>query len=121
MNSCMLVELKDLQLFGRHGWHADEALTGNEFIVNITLAFAPPENVITSIEDTINYAAVYQLAKTEFAQPQQLLETCAMRMAESIYKHFPQLTCIEISIYKMAAPIANFKGRVGITYKRSFK
>lgn len=120
MQQQLTIELKDLQLFGRHGWHAEEASTGNTFIVNIAVDFMPRVPVVTDIDETINYATIYNLAKEIFKQPQALLETCAMLMAESIQRHFPQVTGIAISIYKMAAPIANFSGTVGITYKKTF-
>jgi dihydroneopterin aldolase len=120
MQSLLYIELKDLQLFGQHGWHAEEALTGNTFTVNIRVQYLPQVAVIRNIDQTINYATIYHLAKTEFAKPQALLETVAMLICERIYGHFPQVKGIWISIYKMAAPIPNFSGTVGITYEKEF-
>lgn len=120
MKTGMCIELKDLQLFGNHGWHTQEALTGNEFKVHISAYFIPQVDVITSIDETVSYATIYQIAKEEFNTPRQLLETCAMQMGEQIHQHFPQLESIQISIYKMSAPIPNFSGSVGITYRKDF-
>ena len=120
MQSRMYIELKDLQLFGYHGWHAEEAATGNTFIVNIRVQYQPQVDVITNIDQTLNYATIYNLVKAEFAKPQALLETCAMQISERVFSHFPQIRHIAISIYKMAAPIPNFSGTVGITYEKDF-
>ena len=116
----MYIELKDLQLYGQHGWHAQEALTGNEFLLNITVHFVPLVAVIKAIEETISYADIYSIAKEEFKVPQQLLETSAMQIAEKLHQHFPQITGVQISIYKLTAPIPNFTGKVGITYHKVF-
>ena len=114
----MYIELKDLQLFGYHGWHAEETITGNTFTVNIRVHYVPLVTVITDIEQTISYATIYQIAKTEFANRQALLETCAMQIGERIFEHFPQVKSLSITIYKVAAPIPNFSGTVGITYEK---
>lgn len=120
MQSYMYIELKDLQLFGFHGWHAEERKTGNTFTVNISVQYVPQVDVISAIEQTISYATIYNLAKAEFSQPQALLETVAMQISERVYSHFPQIRHIAVSIYKMAAPIPNFTGTVGITYEKEF-
>ena len=117
----MNIELKALRFYAQHGWHEDEALTGNEFEVSITASFTPQDAVITAIDQTISYVDIYQLAKETFSVREKLLESCAMKMAENIYKQFPQLTAITISITKLTAPITNFRGTVGITYSRSYQ
>ena len=116
----MYIELKDLQLYGQHGWHAEEALTGNEFLLDIMVHFLPQVEIIRSIDDTISYADIYRIAKEEFKIRQQLLETCAMQIAERLHQYFPQITNVQISIYKLTAPIPNFSGKVGITYHKVF-
>lgn len=120
METGMTIELAGLHFYAQHGVHAEEALTGNEFKVDIRVTFVPAVALITALEDTISYADIYHIAKATFEQTEMLLETCAMKMSENIYKQFPQVTCIQISIQKLAAPIINFSGTAGITYTRRF-
>ena len=116
----MTIELADLHFFAPHGVHAEEALTGNEFKVNIRVTFTPTVTLITSIEETISYADIFNIAKTTFSEREKLLETCAMKISEKIYSRYPQVTFIKISIQKLSAPLLNFSGTAGITYSQSF-
>jgi 7,8-dihydroneopterin aldolase/epimerase/oxygenase len=120
MNRSMTIELADLHFFAPHGVHAEEALTGNEFKVSIRVTFTPAVTLITSIDETISYADVFNIAKTTFSEREKLLETCAMKISEKIYSRYPQVTFIQISIQKLSAPLLNFSGTAGIIYTQSF-
>lgn len=120
MKQSMTVEIADVRFFAPHGVHADEALTGNEFKVSIRVTFTPKVTPITSLNDTISYADMYNIAKTTFAEKEALLETIAMKISERIYKHFPQTETILISIQKLNAPITGFTGTTGIIFTKEF-
>jgi 7,8-dihydroneopterin aldolase/epimerase/oxygenase len=121
MSSIMNIELKGLRFFATHGWHEEEAFTGNEFEVAITASFIPTDAVITAIDQTISYVDIYTIAKEVFAVREKLLETVAMKMAEKIHNSFPQVKKVQISITKLSAPITSFIGSVGISYTKEFK
>jgi 7,8-dihydroneopterin aldolase/epimerase/oxygenase len=121
MPGYMTVELTGLRFFARHGWHHQEAKTGNEFEVSVIASFDVEDAIITSIEQTINYAAVYKVVKTTFLVPEKLLETIAMKIAAGVKEQFPQLDQINVSIKKLTAPIENFTGTVGITYSKDYQ
>ncbi len=121
MAALMNIELKGLRFWAPHGWHEEEARTGNEFEVAITASFLPGDAVITAIDQTISYVEVYNIAKEVFSIREQLLETVAMKMANALHQAFPQLTNVQISITKLSAPITGFRGTVGISYSRNFK
>lgn len=120
MAGVITIELKGLHFFASHGMHAEEQKIGNEFDVNVELKYVPGE-MISSIDQTINYVEVYNVVKQEFSVHRDLLEQLAMQIAENLKNKFDSLQHICISIQKISPPIANFSGGVGVKYERSFK
>src|SRR5579875_715052 len=106
--SLITIELKDLHFFAALGLHKEEERVENEFKVDIAIAFQAPEKTITSIHDTLNYVAIYQMVQGAFVQKKALLETCAMQIAGSIKEQFPFVKNIDISIQKINPPITSF-------------
>jgi dihydroneopterin aldolase len=122
MAGTISVMLKGVRLYAMHGLYHEEASTGNEFEVDLTVCYKPVKKVVTEIDETINYVTLYEiLQKIILKQRHHLLETCAMQIAEEIKSQFPQVKSIEISIHKLNAPISHFIGTVGITYSKKFK
>jgi 7,8-dihydroneopterin aldolase/epimerase/oxygenase len=113
------VHLNKMLFYGYHGVHKEEAIVGGEFEVAISISF-PSLNRIKTLDDTINYVAIFELVKNRFLQPEKLLETLAQNMVEDIYTYDTRISLINISIEKLNAPISNFIGRVGVTYSKSF-
>jgi dihydroneopterin aldolase len=115
------IELNSIRFFAEHGMYEEEKRVGNEFEVDVSIACKSPKKIITSIEQTINYAEVYRILQEEFAERKFLLETVAMKVADKLQQQFPEIETVKISIRKLNPPITNFSGSVGITYSRSFK
>lgn len=114
------VELKDLLFEGLHGVHAEEQLVGNRYTVNCRIQYRESLDVITHIEDTVNYVDVYDIIKQKMQKPVPLLETLAMECGFAIQALFPTIAAIEISIEKQNPPIAGMRGRVGVTWHKHF-
>ena len=113
------IELKGLQFFSFHGLYEEEKIIGGEFKVDLLVKFSE-EKHITTIEQTINYAALYAIVKEEMNQPRKLLETLAQSIADKIHAAYPSLKEIDIRIEKKNPPIAGFIGSVGVSYKNQF-
>ena len=121
MAGVITVELTGLRFFAHHGVHKEEAIVGGEFEMDVFIDHSAPDAVIDSLEDTINYAAVYALIKEEMQVRQALLETCVMRIADKLHQEFPRIERIKITLRKLQAPIVNFIGTVGVTYAKAYK
>lgn len=113
------VHLKNIRLFGRHGVYAAEQQTGGLFELDIQCRFAK-EGVITQLNDTVNYEAVYHLVQKKFEQPYALLETLAGELAADVYAAYPFLTEITITILKLNPPIESFSGITGVSYTKQY-
>ena len=115
------IELNSIRFFAEHGMYEEEKRVGNEFEVDVSIACKSPRKIISSIEQTINYAEVYRILQEEFAERKFLLETVAMQVADKLKHQFPEIESVKISIRKLNPPITNFSGSVGITYSKTFK
>lgn len=56
------IHLNKLTFFAHHGLHDEEAITGTNFEIDLSIKFDIPGNV-TSIHQTINYTNVYEVVK----------------------------------------------------------
>ena len=94
-----------MKFYAYHGVLEEERRGGNTFVVDLTLT-APLEKAVQSdqLEDTINYAEVYELTKQEMNIPSQLLEHVAGRICRALRHHFPQIEQIEIRVSKLNPP-----------------
>jgi dihydroneopterin aldolase len=110
-----IIELKNIKFYAYHGVLPHEAIIGNEFTVNIHIESDLLTACISdNVDDTINYADVYQLVKVEMDIASQLLENVAYRILRSIKNAFPQILFIEVRLAKLNPPIAGDIESAGI-------
>ena len=57
------------------------------------------------VADTLDYAALYGVVKTEMMQPSRLLEHVAGRITQAIEKRFPLVTSIDLELTKLNPPM----------------
>lgn len=105
-NMTTRIELKNIKLYAYHGVAEQERSVGNLFVVDILLT-VPLEKAMQSdkLDDTINYAIVYDIVKLEMNIPSNLLEHVAGRIINSLKQHFSQLSAIELKVSKLNPPI----------------
>ncbi|HUC80236.1 MAG TPA: dihydroneopterin aldolase [Flavisolibacter sp.] len=115
------IQLHRLRFFGYHGLYEEEAMLGSDFEINLSIETVAPEYVVVKIEDTINYAAVYEIVRRIFSQREALLETITMNMAAAIKDEFPLLKKISIQLTKLHPPIAAFTGSVSVTFNKEYE
>jgi 7,8-dihydroneopterin aldolase/epimerase/oxygenase len=114
------VHLYNLLFNSFHGIHEEEKILGNEYIINASVEFHEEKNVITSIQDTINYEDIYNIIKERMSEPSPLLETVVMEIGNEIHNEFPQIRSINISLQKMHPPIEGIRGSAGVNWQRQF-
>ena len=112
----MQIHLNDLRFFAYHGLYAEEKQLGNYFELNIDIQYTPIHLPITDINDTVNYAAVYELVSKRMAIATPLLETVVSEIAMQILAQFSLVEVVTISLYKLHPPIPHFEGKVGVSF-----
>jgi dihydroneopterin aldolase len=114
------ISLEALRFFAYHGLHEGERKTGNEFEVTLHVTFESGEHVITSIDQTVNYASLSEIVNRKMDQPENLLETIAMNIVEEIHTSFPRVRKADVSITKLHPPIPAFTGHTVVRYEKEF-
>ena len=121
LENTITVELNDVRIYATHGLYEEEALTGHEFKLDLSISYIVGSDTITSIQDTINYEEVFQLIKGEIQKDRhQLLEACVMKLANLLKQHYPKIKHLEIKMEKLNAPIAQFNGKVGVRFSKNY-
>jgi dihydroneopterin aldolase len=115
----LTIQLRNLHFFAYHGLFEQEKKTGNNFELDVDIRVDAPAK-INSLKHTLDYVIVYEMIEKRMEQPTALLETVAQELVEKIRDLDSRVKFVEITIRKLAPPIKNFKGYVGISYKKEF-
>jgi 7,8-dihydroneopterin aldolase/epimerase/oxygenase len=113
------INLHNLIFHSFHGIHEEERILGNTFEVNVTLSFSSAQT-ITALEQTINYATVYEIIKQRMQIATPLLETLVQDLSEEIRAFDNRIKSISVSVEKKNPPIPNMEGSVSVHYKKEF-
>lgn len=115
------IELEAMKFYAYHGVAPQETRVGNTFVVSLILT-APLEKAVASdnLEDTVNYAEVYEVVKHEMAIPSKLLEHVAGRILEKLKKTFPLLLAIELKLSKLNPPFGGDVYSASVILKETY-
>lgn len=101
------IELKKMHFYAYHGVLPEETLIGNNFEVNLKIQVNFEQAFISDdVNDTYNYAVIYDIIKKEMSIPSKLLEHVGGRIYNSIKEYYPDVRIVELRIAKMNPPVA---------------
>lgn len=115
----LTIDLHNLIFYSFHGVHEEERILGNNYAVNVTLSFAADEQ-ITTLEQTVNYASVYEIIDQRMLVPTALLETLAQDLVQKIHALDKRIKSISVSIEKKDPPIQKIEGAISVSYTKTF-
>lgn len=98
------IALHNIRLHGKHGLYPEEAITGNEFAVDVEVRLP------AAMDDEwpfVDYAVLYSLTEEVFATPTKLLETLVKEIYSRVKKYAPAEAKLHIAIRKLSPPIVN--------------
>ena len=100
------VILRNVRFHAFHGVLPQERQVGSNFLLTLRVGY-PLDKAMESdkVEDTLNYASLYTLAKREMDIPSQLLEHVAGRIAKAIQNAFPAVTSVDLELTKQNPPM----------------
>ena len=83
-----------------------ERKVGADFLVSLRVGY-PLADAMQSddVEDTLDYAKLYEVVRREMEIPSKLLEHVVGRIAKAIAETFPQVTSIDLSLTKQNPPM----------------
>ena len=120
MSNLLTISLNNVRFRAYHGLYPEERQKGNDFVVNMQVAYIPPAGTILSLEDTIDYAALFEIINMTMQQPVDLLETLVQKMANAVHQKFSQVKEVTVSVEKLNPPIDRFSGSAAVSYKIQF-
>src|ERR1041384_1870945 len=101
MTNFLSIALNNVRFRAYHGIHPEERQKGNDFVVKMEIAYEPTGGIITSLDDTIDYANLFGILNMEMQKPVDLLETLVQSIAHKVHEKFPQIKNITVSIEKL--------------------
>ncbi|MDH8701322.1 dihydroneopterin aldolase [Dysgonomonadaceae bacterium PH5-43] len=99
------IELTQMTFWGYHGVMPQEKKVGNTYTVDLKVYFdftAAMES--DDLNDTINYASIYDIVKGEMQISSDLIEHLTWRIVKKVKESFPQITSIDIRLAKKNPP-----------------
>ncbi len=112
------VAIADARFYAYHGYYPEEQVLGNEFMVDICVAFDREDRTPTDeLQHTVNYEQLYEIAKIEMQQPRKLLETVAESMLHRVRADFPFVSSIEVSVTKNNPPFGGDRAKARVMLK----
>jgi dihydroneopterin aldolase len=91
----VVVELKGLEIAGRHGATPEEHERDQPFLYDLELEFPEPQS--DRIEETVDYREVVEVVREASSEERQLLETLAAAVADALMQRFPvERACVRV-------------------------
>jgi 7,8-dihydroneopterin aldolase/epimerase/oxygenase len=120
MSDLLTISLNNVRFRAFHGVHPEERQKGNDFVVNMQIEYFPKSGNIISLDDTINYASLFDIINTTMQKPVDLLETLAQTIANNVHQQFPQVKIVTVAVEKLNPPIDKFSGSVEVKYTKKY-
>jgi len=120
MSNLLTISLNNVRFRAYHGVHPDERQKGNDFVVNMQVCYITGQKAIMTLDDTIDYAVLFDIINSTMQKPVDLLETLAQTMANHVHQHFPQVKKVIVEVEKLNPPIDKFSGTVAVKYIKEY-
>ena len=114
------IELRGLTVHGRHGVYEHERVSGQDFVVDITVWIDLADAAASDeLADTYDYDALARLAAAVVAGPPcNLLETVGGEIADRVMDD-GRVHAVEVVVHKPQAPIQQKFADVAVVVRRS--
>lgn len=100
------INLLGLRFHAFHGVMAQEQLVGNDYLLDVRVRYDLSKAMLSDdVNDTLNYATVYEMIRQEMQIPSCLLEHVAYRIGNRLMTTFPQIESIDIHLTKKNPPM----------------
>lgn len=113
------ITLENMEFRANHGVLDHEKELGNNFLITAILEVDTSKAGITDhLEDTINYALVYNSIKKQVEIPSNLIEHVAERIVDTLFNKFLKIHKLTLHLSKLNPPLSGKVEKVTITLHR---
>lgn len=114
-----IIAIEDMQFYAYHGCFEEERLIGTHFRVDLWMELDTTRaQKNDTLEDTVNYAAVYQDVKEQMMISSKLIEHVAARILDAVHAKYPIVQHSEIKLAKLNPPLGEKIACVSVRLKR---
>lgn len=100
------VFLENLRFYAYHGVLPQERVVGGDYLVSVRVGISMAKAMVSdNVDDTANYAELYEIINKEMQTPSNLLEHLAGRIGEAILEKMPGAGDVKIRITKRNPPM----------------
>ena len=112
------INIEGIKLYAYHGCLDEEAKIGGNYIVDVFIETDFTEAAKSDdLTKTIDYCAIYEIAKAEMAHRSKLIEHVGKRIFERIKKEFDSIIHLQVKITKLVPPMNGDVEKVSIEIK----
>ena len=98
--------LQDMRFYAYHGVLPQERIVGGDYTVSVEVETDVTDAIATDdVEQTLNYAALFEVVKREMLIPSNLLEHVAARIGKAVMDNFPQVQALDLTVTKQNPPM----------------
>jgi dihydroneopterin aldolase len=113
------VSLEDVRFFAYHGLFPEERILGNWFLLTVRVSKQVNGIQYEQIDETFDYGKIYTICQEVMAEPVDLLETVAQRIANKLKHSFQDMMRFEIHVWKEQPPLGMLGGKSCVTLKET--
>jgi 7,8-dihydroneopterin aldolase/epimerase/oxygenase len=100
------INIEGIKLYAYHGCLEEEARIGGNYIVDVYMSTDFSEAAKTDdLQKTIDYCAVYEIAKAEMAIRSKLIEQVCQRIYDRILKDLKGIKTLRVKVTKLTPPM----------------
>lgn len=100
------IYLRNLRFHALHGVLPQERVTGNDYELTLRIGYPAEEAMLSdAMDETLNYAEVYELVKEEMQTPCNLMERLVRRISDRLLRQFPEIRSIDLWLTKKNPPM----------------
>ena len=100
------ITLTNVRFRALHGVLPQERRVGGDYLLTLRVGFDVSRAVQSDdVADTLNYATLYEMARQEMAVPSQLLEHVAGRIGQRVFREWPEVTTVDLTLTKENPPM----------------
>lgn len=117
-NMVNTIKIEGIRLYGYHGCLDEEARIGGNYIVDVYMLTDFSEAAKTDdLTRTIDYCAIYEIAKKEMAVRSKLIEQVCDRIFKKIKSEFPAVSSLHVKVTKLLPPMNGDVEKVSVEMK----
>lgn len=114
-----IIRIEGMSFYAFHGCFDEEQAIGTRFRVDLALDVdARRAEQSDDLNDTVNYADVYQVVNREMSRPSHLLEHVAHRIATAVLQSYDLVEAVTVKVSKLNPPLGGQMDAVSVEINR---